>query len=320
MKFVTFLIGNVIFLTVSIIFLSSHVSAQFQIPEFQTKLYFEDAVGNKDTITIGHDINASYSYSPEFGEQDINEPFDSIFEVRAGRYLDLSTYIPPEEFVLSKTLIGNREDWGLHPFYDCLPGGESIMLFVNAKYQPVQVTWDSSVFDSTWCMHGSLLSAHQLTPLTLFWWETPNALENSACMSAENELKFSLPAEGVWDSDNFIYYPVGTEDNLDTIYNLLYWPAHSGLIENQICPGFVSNIDDYRVESRKLAFPNPTNGILALNTELIKENEVEVFTSSGEIVYAGNDKEIDIGDKDSGLYLIRVTIENITYVDKIFKY
>lgn len=49
---------------------------------FETTFYFEDAVRNMDSIRVGHDTAANYSYNPEFGESFLNTPFDSVFEVR----------------------------------------------------------------------------------------------------------------------------------------------------------------------------------------------------------------------------------------------
>ncbi len=55
-----------------------------KIPIFQTPLYFEDSLGNKDTLVIGYDRNVKDDQlNPEYGEVWISTPMDSVFEVRA---------------------------------------------------------------------------------------------------------------------------------------------------------------------------------------------------------------------------------------------
>lgn len=51
--------------------------------EFIFEMYFEDAIGNKDTLVIGYDINATDSIDSVFGEKNIiSVPLDSLFDVR----------------------------------------------------------------------------------------------------------------------------------------------------------------------------------------------------------------------------------------------
>jgi hypothetical protein len=51
--------------------------------EFSFQLFFEDALGNKDTVTIGYDDNATSGIDAAFGEIDIlGVPWNSTFEVR----------------------------------------------------------------------------------------------------------------------------------------------------------------------------------------------------------------------------------------------
>lgn len=54
-----------------------------KVAMFETTLYFEDAVGNMDSIRVGHDTAANSTFNTDFGEEFINAPFDSVFEVRA---------------------------------------------------------------------------------------------------------------------------------------------------------------------------------------------------------------------------------------------
>ncbi|GAB4497385.1 MAG: hypothetical protein OHK0019_30910 [Saprospiraceae bacterium] len=50
---------------------------------FEMLIYFEDAIGNKDTVIVGYDPDANtYDVNPQFGEVWLDTPFDSVFEVR----------------------------------------------------------------------------------------------------------------------------------------------------------------------------------------------------------------------------------------------
>jgi hypothetical protein len=58
------------------------LSAQ-QTPHFLTTLYFEDAAGNQDSIEFGYDYTATEGMDAAFGEYELTDPFDPVFEVRA---------------------------------------------------------------------------------------------------------------------------------------------------------------------------------------------------------------------------------------------
>jgi hypothetical protein len=52
-------------------------------PEFSFQLFFEDAIGNKDTVTLGYDYNATSGIDAAFGEVDIlGVTWNNDFEVR----------------------------------------------------------------------------------------------------------------------------------------------------------------------------------------------------------------------------------------------
>lgn len=59
--------------------------SQTLTPEFEFQLYFEDAAGNKDTVTLGYDSKATNEIDQNFNELDIlNQPWSPVFEVRVG--------------------------------------------------------------------------------------------------------------------------------------------------------------------------------------------------------------------------------------------
>jgi hypothetical protein len=83
-----------------IAFLGCGLSAQPVAPMRQTTFYFEDAVGNRDTIVVGADRASNEEYNPQFGELDLPGSFDSVFEVRATHKIGFNWGQPP--YILSK--------------------------------------------------------------------------------------------------------------------------------------------------------------------------------------------------------------------------
>src|SRR5690606_28427272 len=106
--------------------------------QWETKFYFEDAIGNRDSLTIGYDTTANVVYNPEFGEENIRDvPWDSVFEVRAGRYeSDRNLNLPLSKTLVAKLFIYNS--------ISCYLPESPIRMFVKIKHLPVTITWDST--------------------------------------------------------------------------------------------------------------------------------------------------------------------------------
>lgn len=134
-------------------------------PTFETTVWFEDAVGNRDSIVIGCDPFANDQYNPDFGEEDIKSPFDSIFEVRATHRIAYHR----KQYVLSKKVVSQMGD-PMNPA-TCL-WGEAIC-FVKAKYQPITVSWDQPLLADNACFEASFLTPNLrwelVIPFELDW-------------------------------------------------------------------------------------------------------------------------------------------------------
>jgi hypothetical protein len=131
-----------------------------QIPLFQFKMYFEDNVGNRDSITLGHDpVALSDGIDAQFGEIEITAPMDSIFEVRAIHFNDTDEK-------LLKTVIVESVDSTL----SCLGNGYggAIILF-NSKYPPVTISYDSTHFPLGTCGNVILSPAWNMFFLQQWW-------------------------------------------------------------------------------------------------------------------------------------------------------
>ena len=110
--------------------------------EFSFEMYFEDALGYKDTLVFGYDDNATDTIDLSFEEVNIRStPFDSIFETRISDF-DFSTngiYISDPTTVQSKKQIQNK---------DCLRNSFPFISAINLNKvaYPLDIYWDSSLF------------------------------------------------------------------------------------------------------------------------------------------------------------------------------
>lgn len=157
---------------------------------FETPIFFEDAMGNKDTIRIGYDTAASTIYNPQLGELNLTDAFHSDFEVRACHMVDW--HFNPSGCILSKKIIGACEKI-VSPPIPCFIG-ESIIFFIKARYPPVRMQWDAEVFteNSNQCNYNSFFTPdynyHLVNPLS--WINWPD--KRFACARLENEFVLNL--------------------------------------------------------------------------------------------------------------------------------
>jgi len=109
-------------------------------PLFQTTFYFEDNLGNRDSVAVGYDPEAQWgTIEPQYGEIEITSPFDSVFEVRAVHYSD-------EWLARTVKVLIERGS----PGFDCVNHMNAIFL-VNALHPPVTITYDSMLFPYDAC-------------------------------------------------------------------------------------------------------------------------------------------------------------------------
>lgn len=122
--------------------------SQQKEPAFLTMFYFTDAIGNKDSIEIGFDLNAKHSSNPDFGEVIDRSHFDSIFDVRAVNYFEYYGVTPPSPPNLKvKRIVGGAEKIVNAP---CI-GGDILLFFINAKFQPITISWRIQDFEKVNC-------------------------------------------------------------------------------------------------------------------------------------------------------------------------
>ncbi len=278
--------------------------------QWETKFYFEDAAGNRDTITVGYDLDANFTYNPDFGEVDIKDvPWDSVFEVRAGQK-DAGVI---HDVILSKKIINrsfkSRYDIG------CDYGGEVIRIFVKAKYLPLTITWDSLYF-STVCHNGSYLAPHYLTEIIYNQWFIGNSGEVAPyyCLSQQSAC--------VLDSVGNKYYlnaqlTIKNADNtLDTLYPLNLYTFPIGH-EASPCKGSVDVKDVSPDHTDIKVYPNPGQTTVYIGyTDRLRW---ELTDTQGKKIAIGSDPWLEIGELPQGVYFLNIHISDRVITKKVVK-
>jgi Secretion system C-terminal sorting domain len=133
-------------------------------------LYFEDAIGNKDTVYFGEAPSATFGIDEQLGEANLlNQPIDTIFEVfftdgasgnlyESGHDCHLTTDQTPC-YISKKQFIGYPK---LYDWYE---------LGMIAKYWPVTISWNQKDIENYVAQKGC-----SYCNLFLYSWNPPVSL------------------------------------------------------------------------------------------------------------------------------------------------
>ena len=162
--------------------------------QFSFQMFFTDAVGNKDTITLGYDIAATDSIDVDLGEVNIiSIPRDADLDVRISNewknrtwYGIAGTYHTKRQFI----------------DYTCMNFSYSNIqtVDIHTKNWPVTVTWDSALFNDS-CKLGSVFTS--INPGG--WWDTDSPSNLYRQVMADTDSATFTTNISSWYNDNFCY-------------------------------------------------------------------------------------------------------------------
>ena len=269
---------------------SQYINAQ----EFSFKMYFEDAIGNKDTLIIGYDINGTDAIDPEFGEINIiSIPLDTSFDVRISNEWQNRLYDNiPGTFHTKKQIIEKKE-CGI--WYSI----NSIDIFTNNW--PVTVKWDSTLFIDT-CLNCSLFTS----VMPGGWWDTGGFIE---ILVGSNSTTF---APNHPYHDEFYGYINENNDTID-----VFWQTFGDSTVLILGTEELVSNKNFKI------YPNPTinNITIQFIDQDLKIDNVQVLNINGKpqpVTVTG--KNIDLAKIPNGLYFIQFSISNgQTITKKIIK-
>jgi hypothetical protein len=238
------------------------LNAQVLEPQIKFELWFEDALGNKDTVTMGFDTLSEGFIEAKWGETQLRGiPFDSILEVRGA---DKSGYYHQTNPSVQ--------------YYDPIwcttyPISKYQSVVIYAKHWPVTITWDSTYFAE---------QCYDWTHFTRSW----TYLEHPKWVNGDIRLLAKQSKLIVYEQymqQSVSYYNTRLEPveggKQDTVYNL--W---LGLAGNE--PGVVST-EELHKSVEAAVYPNPTEGHLSVTLPIISSDEevhdVIIYDMMGEI-------------------------------------
>lgn len=265
-------------------------------PYFSMNLYFEDAVGNRDTVVFGYDINATSDLDPEWGEVELTTPFDSVFEVR------IAEPTVNDELLADKIITGT----GYFANDTTCFEGAAARIYIHALHQPVKLWWDKEPLLTNECFRWTYVIDHMLHELALF----PDPAEippNYYCMADVDTAYFELPEEQHpmgWPSAFIEKEVEGIGTKL--IPGITLWVLPTGTYS----PCFwVTEVED-KVDLQALeVYPNPVRERLwVAGLQDVPIRQLQVYDLSGRLMLDQGEtsvqQELDVSSWPSGLYTV----------------
>lgn len=308
-------------LHVFFIFLAFQGFSQSLIPEFEFQLYFEDAAGNKDTVTLGYDVLATDSIDTAFGEVDLlNQTWGNGLDVRVGNktyetipqsggpsnnYWPITWNNPNNSFQTKRQILSNV--FCNNNFYR----SDTISLQFVTKNLPIKITWNGSLFINncnalTSFYGGQLWSSSDLT----------NGQGLSGLGMMEIQVKKGLNTDSLYVSYISELFPISTIiEGIDTIafLHIIFEKTQS----SSIAELFSENIH---------IFPNPFNEILNirnLSNSTFQNMQAELYSLDGRVVLRQNFSNdftiIHTESLEKGFYYLKIhDTDNNKFVSSLF--
>lgn len=304
----------------SIFCYSGVLLAQTLEPALLTTIRIEDAAGNVDSVEVGWDDEADSPiegppFSTQFGEVDIEAPWDSIFEVRTAHTTG-GVFTPPEW--LSKRFVGKARL--AEGSKDCWINRSGAFVYIRAVNWPITISWDPSFFSRSECSMVSVLVtdlAYELYDATngTYWHDLQDM--TYACMADTSQYTIDLANDFFYfgNYDAFIDEIESPVSKQDTIYGVLiaphqqsdpYSPCQSLYVATEEAPSPENESSAFRV------VPNPTGGevrLLYADPERARSvREVRLFDAAGRSLrrFDRPVDRLDLGDLPPGVYTLAV--------------
>jgi hypothetical protein len=263
--------------------------------EFSFSMYFEDAIGNKDTLILGYDNEATDTIDQLFGEINIiNLPLDSLFDVRISNIFYGWHNWGPGTFQTKKQIV--KKKCGYYFALNCID--------FYCHNWPVTATWDKSLFNTD-CLEGSVFTS--CMPGGWFDVLGPSDLDY-AIMVWDDSVTFTSNS-----ADGFIEWGDYLNSNGELIQ--VFWQlfGDKSLI----------NVDENKIslEKKLNIYPNPINHNDNLNilSSINMNNTVQIIDILGNSqIFKINNNMINIRNLEAGIYFLKLqTDRGNFFVEKI---
>lgn len=251
---------------------------------FSFEMYFEDATGQKDTLTFGYDATATDSIDASFQEVNIiSQSWSNQFEARICVFQ--TPYFSGEEFDTA-SVVGHLKKQIKKE--DCLDQSLYVSLIqLNNAVYPISISWDHSLFTDQ-CRSNSIITD----------WHPGGWFD--AIIGNNPEYPTILK-----DLDSAFYTHTSTHhiDNNQDTTDVLFFA--------------LGNINQVFVELKELEenmsiYPNPTTGLINLNLNGNQQIQtVNLFDVHGQHFNTSViSNEIDLSEFSSGIYFMEVQFDS----------
>lgn len=300
-------------ITFIIVFNALQISAQLT-PIFETTIYFEDAIGNKDSIIYGYDTLANNTYNPDFGEIDIQTPFDSIFEVRVTP--DVLNMIWGDG-IRSKKLIAHTITLG--GTWICDITGSNIGIEIYTKHPPVKAYWNSEDFNDICRINGYTTNVISgLYSVGIF--ETHDL--EMACLWNQDTIQFNFApfSDGI---PTYFREDIIEGGLSDTIYGIEFGPSPMQSISP--CWNWIVADDEVVIkEDLVRLFPNPSSHQVTIQSQNNQTHKAIIYALNGKEITAFTfvkETTVNTSKWPNGLYFVQIQDEygQLIEVKKIVK-
>ena len=263
----------------NLLFLILSFSLGVKAQQFSFQMYFKDAIGNRDTLTLGYDTAATKIIDAAFGEVNIiGVPLDSIFEVR----------------ITDESVWGGQQQGTFHTkkqitYYNCdSPLYNIHSIDITAKHWPVTATWNKAIFNDS-CRDWSYFSS--------FIGDLGGSSNlGMARLANKDSVIFTTNADPGWFG--FFYYVNNANDTIS-----VFLQSFADSITA------IQSLNELAKTKGIKVFPNPsTNSIsVSLDENFAASNTICLYNIYGQLVLSTSQKEnIDVANLPTGLYLVRV--------------
>jgi hypothetical protein len=264
-----------------------------QTPQFEFKLYGQDALGNRDSVTIAYDTRARRQYLDTiFGEVETRQPFNNIFEMRV---LVIDSLF--RQRISKKSVVrysGNCSPTG---------GSEYVKLVYKVRNLPVTLSWDSTLFQPRnpnlpqRCYGTSILFASER--IYAADCVRPNYMPTRLSQTS-SFIEYFDPVRANICYDQFIVDNRNIGGIVDTLQNNTILFNSNGL----------TSIETPPMEEEISVFPNPCIEKLTLQLEIpVSVSQIQIFNVLGALLKSENYSDsydqlnVDVSNLQSGIYI-----------------
>lgn len=292
---------------------------QLYAQQFSFKLRFADAAGNRDTVTLGYDINGSNAINAAFGEQDITgQAWKNGLDVRAGN-MWWKEYATGQSFLQGKNafvdafinaqpmqsktqVVKNVGGCQLgtvwkNDFWKVIP---IIELDIKTSNWPVTAYWDHAAFNDN-CRKGSVLTARHPGG----WWD------------ADYD-KFKA---GLLQQDSIVFWNNGYSYTDGTNKTPVIWVAFadSSLTFDDLEMEWLLSTPHMAPKPAFNVYPNPAGDRIHIDAPATIQ-AVHIYTVTGQPMLYTHNTVIDIAALCAGVYFIEATDDNgMKYISRFMK-